>query len=86
MDKDNKNAEINNAKNKEAENKEAENKEAENKEAENKPSSNTKKEYKGDLRGFKTYKEAVNYPHTEAFAKLDRGCQEEYKAWLKTIM
>lgn len=43
------------------------------------------KNYTGDLRGFKTYKEAVNYPFTKEFSKLDKGCQEEYKNWLKTI-
>lgn len=43
------------------------------------------KKYTGDLRGFKTYKEAVNYPFTKEFSKLDKGCQEEYKNWLKTI-
>lgn len=42
-----------------------------------------KKEYTGDLRGFKTLEEAINYPNTEAFKKLDRGCQTEYSNWLK---
>lgn len=42
-----------------------------------------KKEYHGDLRGFKTLEEAVNYPNTEAFKKLDIGCQKEYSNWLK---
>lgn len=45
-----------------------------------------KKQYHGKLRGFKTYEDAVNYPNTEAFSKLDIGCQTEYKNWLKTIM
>ena len=49
----------------------------------NKPS---KKKYTGDLRGFKTYEEAINYPNTEAFSKLDIGCKTEYKNWLKNIM
>lgn len=57
-----------------------------NKEEEKKPTKSNKKKYAGDLRGFKTYEEAINYPYTEAFSKLDRGCQEEYKTWLKTIM
>ena len=46
---------------------------------------NFNKNYKGDLRGFKTLKEAVNYPYTKEFSNLDKGCQEEYKNWLKTI-
>ncbi len=41
------------------------------------------KDYCGDLRGFKTYEEMVNYPNTEEFKKLDIGCQVEYKNWLK---
>lgn len=41
------------------------------------------KDYCGDLRGFKTYEEMVNYPNTEEFKKLDIGCQAEYKDWLK---
>ena len=49
----------------------------------NKP---TKNKYTGDLRGFKTYEEAINYPNTDAFSKLDKGCQTEYKNWLKNIM
>lgn len=53
---------------------------------EEKKSKKNKKEYIGDLRGFKTYEDAVNYPETEAFAKLDKGCKEEYKNWLKSIM
>lgn len=63
--------------------KDLENKDLENKKEE--PKKN-KKKYEGDLRGFKTYDEAVNYPETKEFAKLDKGCQAEYKNWLKTIM
>ena len=58
----------------------------ENKDDEKKPIKPTKKKYTGDLRGFKTYEEAINYPNTDAFSKLDRGCQTEYKNWLKNIM
>lgn len=49
-------------------------------------SKKNKKKYDGDLRGFKTYEEAIDYPNTKAFVKLDKGCQNEYKNWLKTIM
>lgn len=52
---------------------------------EDKNTEDKNKKYTGDLRGFKTYKEAVNYPFTKEFSKLDKGCQEEYKNWLKTI-
>lgn len=45
-----------------------------------------KKEYHGDLRGFKTLEDAVNYPNTDAFKKLDIGCQTEYSNWLKNIL
>ena len=45
-----------------------------------------KKKYNGDLRGFKTYEDAIDYPKTEAFSNLDIGCQTEYKNWLKNIM
>lgn len=45
-----------------------------------------KKEYTGDLRGFKTLEEAVNYPNTEEFKKLDIGCKTEYSNWLKNIL
>ena len=41
------------------------------------------KNYQGDLRGFKTLEEAINYPNTEAFKKLDVGCRTEYTNWLK---
>ena len=43
----------------------------------------TKKEYNGDLRGFKTLEEAINYPNTPEFKKLDIGCRTEYSNWLK---
>ena len=56
------------------------------KDDEKKPAKVTKKKYTGDLRGFKTYEEAINYPNTDAFSKLDKGCQTEYKNWLKNIM
>lgn len=56
------------------------------KDDEKKPSKSNKKKYTGDLRGFKTYEEAINYPNTDAFSKLDKGCQTEYKNWLKNIM
>lgn len=42
-----------------------------------------KKEYNGDLRGFKTLEEAINYPNTPEFKKLDIGCRTEYSNWLK---
>lgn len=56
------------------------------KDDEKKPTKPNKKKYEGDLRGFKTYEEAINYPNTDAFSKLDKGCQTEYKNWLKNIM
>lgn len=56
------------------------------KEDEKKLNKSNKKKYTGDLRGFKTYEEAINYPNTDAFSKLDKGCQTEYKNWLKNIM
>ena len=56
------------------------------KDDEKKPTKPNKKKYTGDLRGFKTYEEAINYPNTDAFSKLDKGCQTEYKNWLKNIM
>ena len=56
------------------------------KEDEKKLNKSNKKKYEGDLRGFKTYEEAINYPNTDAFSKLDKGCQTEYKNWLKNIM
>ena len=56
------------------------------KDDEKKPAKPSKKKYTGDLRGFKTYEEAINYPNTEAFSKLDIGCKTEYKNWLKNIM
>ena len=40
-------------------------------------------EYSGDLRGFKTVEQAIDYPKTEAFKKLDIGCRTEYVKWLK---
>lgn len=43
-------------------------------------------EYTGDLRGFKTLADAKNYPETPEFKRLDKGCQTEYKNWLKSIM
>lgn len=43
-------------------------------------------EYTGDLRGFKTLDDAKNYPETPEFKRLDKGCQTEYKDWLKSIM
>lgn len=45
-----------------------------------------KKEYNGDLRGFKTLEEAINYPNTPEFKKLDIGCKTEYTNWLKNIL
>lgn len=69
------------------ENKEIKNDETpEIKDDEKKPTKPNKKKYEGDLRGFKTYEEAINYPNTDAFSKLDKGCQTEYKNWLKNIM
>ena len=56
------------------------------KDDEKKSNKSSKKKYTGDLRGFKTYEEAINYPNTEAFSKLDIGCKTEYKNWLKNIM
>ena len=56
------------------------------KDDEKKLNKSNKKKYTGDLRGFKTYEEAINYPNTDAFSKLDKGCQTEYKNWLKNIM
>lgn len=56
------------------------------KDNEKKSTKSNKKKYEGDLRGFKTYEEAINYPNTDAFSKLDKGCQTEYKNWLKNIM
>lgn len=44
-----------------------------------------KKEYIGDLRGFKTYEEMINYPNTPEFQKLDNGCKAEFTSWLKKI-
>lgn len=41
--------------------------------------------YSGDLRGFSTLEEALNYPNTKEFERLDIGCQTEYKNWLKSI-
>lgn len=41
------------------------------------------KDYNGDLRGFKTLEEAINYPNTPEFKKLDIGCRTEYSNWLK---
>lgn len=69
------------------ENKEIKNDETpEIKDDEKKSTKSNKKKYEGDLRGFKTYEEAINYPNTDAFSKLDMGCQTEYKNWLKNIM
>lgn len=69
------------------ENKEIKDKETpEIKDDEKKSTKSNKKKYEGDLRGFKTYEEAINYPNTDAFSKLDNGCQTEYKNWLKNIM
>jgi len=45
-----------------------------------------KKEYKGDLRGFKTLEQAINYPNTDEFKRLDIGCRTEYSNWLKNIL
>ena len=45
-----------------------------------------KKEYTGDMRGFKTYEEMVNYPNTPEFKKLDIGCRTEYTNWLKKVL
>lgn len=44
------------------------------------------KHYKGGFRGFKDCYEAYHYPETEAFKKLDIGCQTEYKEWLNSII
>ena len=52
-------------------------------EPKNNPKTEFKPEYNGDLRGFKTFEEMVNYPNTDEFKKLDIGCQAEYKDWLK---
>ena len=49
------------------------------------PVEEVKKEYTGDLRGFKTLEEAVNYVDTPEFERLDIGCRTEYKNWLKSI-
>lgn len=43
------------------------------------------KDYCGDLRGFKTYEEMINYPNTPEFQKLDNGCKAEFTSWLKKI-
>ncbi len=43
------------------------------------------KPYEGDLRGFSSLKEALEYPETPAFKKLDIGCRTEYINWLKSI-
>ena len=48
--------------------------------------SKPKKPYTGDLRGFKTYEEMVNYPNTPEFQKLDIGCKTEYTNWLKKVL
>lgn len=45
-----------------------------------------KREYHGDLRGFKTLDQAINYRNTNAFKKLDIGCQTEYSNWLEHIL
>ena len=42
-----------------------------------------KPKYTGDLRGFKTVEQALDYPNTDAFKKLDIGCRTEYLEWLK---
>lgn len=42
-------------------------------------------EYTGDLRGFKSLKEAIDYPNTPEFKRLDIGCQTEYQEWLEKI-
>lgn len=73
---------MNNTEDKKIDNKKIDN---EDKNTEDKKTDDKNKKYTGDLRGFKTYKEAVNYPFTKEFSKLDKGCQEEYKNWLKTI-
>ena len=44
-----------------------------------------KEEYTGDLRGFKTLKEAIDYPNTDEFKRLDIGCRTEYQEWLEKI-
>lgn len=44
------------------------------------------KDYNGDLRGFKTLKDAIDYPNTDEFKKLDIGCRTEYTNWLKNIL
>ena len=44
------------------------------------------KDYSGDLRGFKTLEDAVNYPNTDEFKRLDIGCRTEYSSWLKSIL
>lgn len=43
------------------------------------------KEYTGDLRGFKSLKEAKEYPNTPEFKNLDIGCRTEYMTWLESI-
>lgn len=50
------------------------------------PMTEFKPEYTGDLRGFKTLEEAINYPNTPEFEKLDVGCKTEYTNWLKNIL
>lgn len=45
-----------------------------------------KKVYDGDLRGFKSLKEANDYINTPEFKKLDIGCRTEYVNWLKSIL
>ena len=45
-----------------------------------------KREYHGGLRGFKTLDQAINYANSDAFKKLDVGCQTEYSNWLKNIL
>lgn len=42
-------------------------------------------EYTGDLRGFKSLKEAIDYPNTPEFKRLDIGCRTEYQEWLEKI-
>ena len=42
-------------------------------------------EYTGDLRGFKSLKEAIDYPNTPEFERLDIGCRTEYQEWLEKI-
>ena len=53
---------------------------------EKEPAKKEKKEYTGDLRGFKSLEIAKNYPNTPEFAKLDIGCRTEYQNWLKSIL